>query len=109
MARIKIDPSKLPQPLPIPSDDVCAVYERKVRHMAKCLDGLIAYTPHLEGAGWGLTIVVNNVIGHYPMPVSFCFGTEAQCDQVAKYLNSERLRLPANLVTKLICQSMRAK
>lgn len=108
MPRVKIDPSKLPGKLPIPDLALCNIYRDKI--MAMVGKGIIncAYVPSMDAGAWILSFVVSGQGGHYPLPTSFCFGTEHQVQQVADHLNREHLKASADSVAYLIAQSMRA-
>jgi hypothetical protein len=95
--------------LPVPSDELCAALEDRVLEMNGRGRVLFAYTATMDRGAYALSIVIDGVTGHYPLPERFAFGDETTMQAVAEHLNRERLHLPANTVTGLVLRSMRSE
>ena len=88
----------------IPAASLCDMVEAQFRGT------LFAYTPSMDTLDrYRLSIVREGESGHFPLWDHFAYGTAAEMERIADYLNQERLHLDNGTVIRLVARSLRPR
>jgi hypothetical protein len=101
---------KLPvnaEPAALPADELCTALENRVLEMNGRGRVPFCFTATMDRGAYILSIVIEGVTGHYPLPERFAFGDESTMRAVADWLNEKRLNLSPETAASLVLRSMR--
>jgi hypothetical protein len=92
--------------LPVPAAELCTAMENRVLEMNGRGRVQFCFTATMDRGAYILSIVIEGVTGHYPLPERFAFGDEPTMRAVAEWLNRDRLNLSDETVARLVLRSM---